>query len=190
MVWYHYSSDNTLTLKSLIDLSCQGHKSYPYKPSGLWLSLDNEWHELQTDIGNKKFIEKLKYKYEVKIRDEFHPKARDKTHPKSGNNHPRLLTISSLEELNAFNEKYKVNLEDVDNDKEHYDIYNDDFGVLFPYWEKVCEDYDGMICLNYSEIFRQMLEENDERMPWWHWLDINCACIWRPSKLVKEITLS
>lgn len=178
MVWYHYSSDNTLTLESLIDLSCQGHKSYPYKPSGLWLSLDDEWHELQTDIGNEKFIKKLKYKYEVKLLDEG-----------DLGSIPRLLTISTLEELNTFNEKYKVTLEDVDNDKEHYDFYNDDFGVIFPYWEKVCEDYDGMICLNYGEIFGQIIEENSERMPWWSWLDINCACMWRPSKAVKSITL-
>jgi hypothetical protein len=172
MFWYHYSAKNNLRLDNLYDLDCEGHPSYPFKPSGLWLSLNDEWYELQTDIDDERFVKKLKYKYEVKIRPDAN-----------------LLKITTLEELNTFNEKYKVTLEDVSNDKEDYRIYNDKYGVLFPCWEKVCEDYDGMICLNYDEIFGQIFKENPKRMPWWNWLDINCSCIWRPSKVISSLNL-
>jgi hypothetical protein len=147
----------------------------PYEKDVEKIQTYDEWYNFQMDINNEKFVKKLKYKYEVKIRPDAH-----------------LLKITTLEELNTFNEKYKVkieDLEDVNNDKEDYRIYNDKYGVLFPYWEKVCEDYDGMICLNYNEIFGQMFKENPERMSWWNWLDINCACIWRPSKVISSMKL-
>lgn len=102
MVWYHYSNDNTLSLESLYDLPSKGHKSFPFKPSGIWLSLNDEWYKLQTEIGNEKFLNKIKYKYEVKIED-F----------KESNTHGvKLLVIDNLEKLQAFDEKYKLKYSD------------------------------------------------------------------------------
>lgn len=174
MVWYHYSKDSDLSLDKLIDLPSDNHSSYPFKPSGLWLSLNDEWYDFQTDMDDKKFVEKLKYKYEVKFDLE---------------KRKRILIINTLEKLQAFDEKYKI---DMDNkSKEDYngnlEAVNKILPGRFPDWEKVCEDYDGMVCTNYTDIL--ISGKLIEKMHWWSWLDINSACIWRPTKVVKEILI-
>jgi hypothetical protein len=183
MVWYHHSNDNTLTLKSLYDLSSKGHKSFPFKPAGLWLSLDDEWYELQTEIGSEKFVKKIQYKYEVTLKDVEEPNV-------------RILVLDTVEKLQAFDEKYKMKLHDDLSEEENerikkvhggLDSVKNFFPGRFPDWEKVCEDYDGMICTNYGEIL--MSGGLIEKMHWWSWLDINCACVWRPSKVVKSFII-
>ena len=188
MPWYHYSKDKNLTLKSLYDLPSTSHPSFPFKPSGLWLSLDDEWYTLQTEIDNEKFIKKLKYKYEVEL---------EKADFKDSNTYgARILVIDSLEKLQAFDEKYKIQDSDTltETQKERIkqvhgdlDSLKDFFIGKFPDWERVCEDYDGMICISYQEILGA--GGLIEKMHWWSWLDINCACIWRPSKVIITFKL-
>lgn len=183
MIWYHYSSDKTLSLESLYDLPSTGHKSFPFKPSGLWLSLNEEWYIFQNEGRGENFIGKNKYKYEVEFLDILNTIDN------------RILVIDTLEKLQAFDEKYKIQIsDDIPEEKERYekvhgglDSVKNFFPGRFPDWERVCEDYDGMICVNYEEIL--MSGGLIEKMHWWSWLDINCACVWRPSKVIKDINI-
>jgi hypothetical protein len=170
MSWYHYSSKNSLKLDNLYDLDYEDHISYPFKPSGLWLTLEEEWFKFQNEIGDDNFIKKLKYRYEVELKDY---------------KELNILIIQNDEDLKIFDYKYKDTSKDIEF---HYDSY----GPTFPDWKKVCQDYDGMICLNYQDILSSTYitpEKYKMRKHWWFWLDINSVCIWRPSKILKEIKL-
>ena len=178
MSWYHYSKDNKLSKKTLYDLESKDHPSYPFKPSGLWLSLNEEWYEFENDTSNQNFIQKYKYEVDFDTSNE------------------RILVIDTLQKLKDFDEKYKLQIHESLTNKDHDQMKQIHGGLQslknffpdrFPNWEKVCEDYDGMVCTNYTEIL--MSGCLIEKMHWWSWLDINCCCMWRPSKVIKDIKL-
>jgi hypothetical protein len=178
MYWYHYSANKFLNKDSLYDLPSYNHKSFPYKPSGLWLALENEWYKLQTEIGDEKFLKKLKYKYQVKIKPDS---------PET-----KLLVISCIQDLIDFDQKYKLDPEEYENPQSIKDFYYDEYGPTFPEWQRVCEEYDAIIFLNHDSIITNeyiMPEKYKIRYHWWYFLDINSACIWRPSKVISEINL-
>lgn len=67
--------------------------------------------------------------------------------------------------------------------------YGDSDGAID--WAAVSGDYDGIWFSNYPTVRRAAMKEADRHhYTWFIAVDINSACIWRPSRVIKSITKS
>ncbi len=151
MPYFHYSNEVLSKDKLYDDLSSEDDIG---KPTGLWLSCNNEWKEFVDNSGMKELeLFDINYEYEVEIDDS------------------KLLKINTYEDLMEFINKYKINKE-----------------IIFD-WTEVKKDYDGIIFNNYRNIKYKLLSDKNMIL-WYYAIDINCACIWRPTKVVKKVILN
>ena len=171
MVWIHYSKKPIEKL--LNDSECNNQRPTP-KPLGLWLSKDTEWLEwMKSEMPQ--WVKKVKYIYKISIK-------------KNAN----ILKISSFKDLVDLHNKYmnKYRFNSVFEDDDMFEPYTYEID-----WKRVCSDYDGIIFTNYYKILEKVnkLSENSKYyrtvFEWYHTLDINSACIFRPSKTISKIEL-
>lgn len=169
MVWIHYS--NKSIEKLLDDDNCSKQRPTS-KPLGLWVSKNTEWLEwMESEMP--RWAKSVKYIYKISIK-------------KNAN----ILRISSFEDVLELHNKYMYRIKNNLKDTSlfgPYDYYID--------WKKVCQDYDGIIFTNYQKIqekIRKISKDNKQyrtEYAWYHTLDINSACIFRPSKVISKFEL-
>ena len=173
MVWIHYSKKPIEKL--LNDDSCI-YQTLEFKPEGLWLSKNSEWLEwMESDMPE--WVEEVNYIYKISIK-------------KNSN----LINISSFKDLENFQDKYmiKANWETIPN---FWDITKYESSVYLINWKKVCSDYDGIVFTNYYKILEKINKiskdnkHNLTKFLWYHGLDVNSVCIFRPSKVVSKFEL-
>ena len=63
------------------------------------------------------------------------------------------------------------------SNKKKFDLYE-----FYKSKHAVSDDYDGIIITNYNK-------SKENGYGWYSLIDINCACIWRPSKCIEKFTL-
>lgn len=81
-----------------------------------------------------------------------------------------LCIIDSFESLNAFQEKYQ-------KEDSHID------------WQTVACDYDGICFENYYDVKKDYLYTSKSiKGIWILGIDVNSACIWNPSNVIKDWT--
>ncbi len=83
----------------------------------------------------------------------------------------KLLIIDSVDSLNRFQKKYGTKS-----------------GIN---WEKVAHDYPGIYFTNYDEVKYQTLSgfSTDYATYWFQAVDLNSACVWRPSEVITKFEL-
>lgn len=173
MVWIHYSEE---TIEKLLDDDACIKQHFHFKPFGLWLSKDSEWLEwMKSEMPE--WIEEVNYIYKISIKK-----------------NTNLLKISSFEDVVKLHNKYMVKANFVNPPE----IWNEEIFEPYLYfinWKKVCQDYDGIIFTNYQKIqekIRKISKDNKQyrtEYAWYHTLDINSACIFRPSKVISKFEL-
>jgi hypothetical protein len=173
MVWIHYSKKS---IEKLLDDDTCIYQQLEFKPEGLWLSKDSEWLEY-AKIELPERFKNINYIYKISIK-------------KNSN----LLKISSFKDLEIFQDKYMIKT-DWTSIPNFWDITKYESSLYLINWIKVCQDYDGIIFTNYKKILEKIIEisknnkHNMTKFLWYHSLDINSACIFRPSKIVSKFEL-
>jgi hypothetical protein len=92
-----------------------------------------------------------------------------------------VITIQTFDELNKFIDKYGV-MQKINERRE-----------LWINWDDVCGKYDGIIFKNYNDILKKIYTYPEEiqntKYIWYHTIDVDCACIFRPSKVISSFEL-
>jgi hypothetical protein len=165
-MYYHYST-KPLSLSDLQDIDTPTTFSFidfdGEKPGGVWLSDGIEWETKDHRINQM-------YKYKVTLKS-----------------NAKLLVIETVTDLqnvtknygffknrSTFLIKWNNNLKFRPSSEMFIEMYNKK--------QAMSDDYDGIVIKNYDK-------SKDDGAGWYRLIDINCACIWRPSKCIKEWTL-
>ncbi len=174
MVWIHTSRSR---IDSLLDdaasNNCAKQHKYMMKPAGLWLGYGNSWLNWQK-IEMPEWYDSIKFIYKMNFMKDIN-----------------VLTINSLEDLNNFIDTYG------------YTFKQNSFKTNLIDWKKVCEKYDGIIFKNFDKIkekiyppfmmdynqFRKAYELYWEKYSWYSFIDIDSACIFRPSQVISSFSL-
>lgn len=128
------------------DLTGKRQKPQPdYKPKGLWISDDGAWKEWCQDESFN--LECLAFEADIILK----PDA-------------KILTLSSVIDLDAFHDKYKAPILDIPGMKKI-------FGIK---WNEVAKDYQGIVIAPY--IWERRLE--GEAHTWYYGWDVASGCIW------------
>jgi len=173
MVWIHTSKKK---IEKLIDdTDCK--KQYIFiRPFGLWLALGSAWLDwMNSEMPEWKKAVKHVYKFNFK---------------KDIN----VIKISTFDELVKFHDKYVVKTFSHEyNGEKFFDYFID--------WPRVCKDYDGIIFSNYNKIKSYIydLKQNEIMLKiptfrskshhiynWFGFIDIDSACIWKPSAVISS----
>lgn len=138
------------------DLKDVKRQRIDFKPKGLWLSYDEEWLEFSLDMPHPEQISSWNT-YEVEI------------------DQKNLLQVDSYEKAKEVAENYSR---------------GESNGIKLINWNMVARDYDGIVVSNYQEIMekfnKELYKTKSVKYAWIQTFDINCACIWKPSKVVKK----
>ena len=211
--YYHYSIKpvNLQDLKDIDSVDFENLKENEFKfidfdgvkPGGLWLSQGNKWEH--------KIPKNTYYKYEVTFKKDIEfvepdpPIKNDEpifAFSNRTNTTPRIVVIDTDVHVNRLTLKYYIlkkpsspfikwnhnkvirpqenNNTDVHSkksNKKKFDLYE-----FYKSKHAVSDDYDGIIITNYNK-------SKENGYGWYSLIDINCACIWRPSKCIEKFTL-
>jgi hypothetical protein len=146
-------------IKDVYDIDCKKQTKSYFKPFGFWISKNSEWETWLNENFEGVSTWGYKYKYKITFRRNIN-----------------VLKILTFDDMKKFTEKYGVKYKG----KNKYMSAN---------WKKVCEDYDGIFFENYDKI-RSYLWKNEliDIYSWYLSLDVNSACIFRPSEVISKIT--
>ncbi len=110
------------------------------------------------------FRKKPKYNYKINFKKDIN-----------------IITIENINQLKEFHDEYRIHDKAI-----NYTLIN---------WEKVCSLYDGIVFKNYDKIKMESYnlldtsEKSFKEYLWYHMIDVDCACIFRPSKVISSFSL-
>jgi hypothetical protein len=88
----------------------------------------------------------------------------------------KILKLDTLKKLLKFQKKYRT--------KYIYEYQN------HINWKKVCKDYDAIFFTKFYEVLKNLHKSVDEiefqKYEWYKYMDLNSACIFRPSLVVSK----
>lgn len=159
MKFSHYSKANEeLTMRGLQDVERQPVKDV-VKPKGLWLSVDGPYDWLEWCRGEQFGHYDLRQEVTLRSNAIVYP----------GHPHERgVLHMDRAAHLSAFTKYYRGRM------------YTGDLGCWID-WQKVAQDYDGVIIAPYQWSSRMDLI-------WYYPWDCASGVIWRPTKWVESIS--
>ncbi len=165
MPWIHLSNKPVEELVD--DETCsKQYKKSGMKPFGLWLGMGNDWlNWLESEMPNRRKDVKYKYAFYLK---------RD----------ANLLIVDSVADINNLIKNY--------GDKS--------IKFLTIKWKEICKEYDGVIFRNFNKNKKQLITpymQKDkinlmtyhDKYGWYDSIDVDSACIFRPSKVVSSYKL-
>lgn len=146
MRFFHYSTRKILRMRS----RRHQEETRPYKPDGLWVSYYDDWASWVTSETSWKLG---KYVYEVVL----NPDA-------------KLLYMSTLAELEAFDKKYGFPL-----------LPQFPLGRIRSIeWSRVTQEYDGIIIAPYVYPARHTFH-------WYYGWDVGSGCLWHRNAVTELI---
>lgn len=167
--FFHYSGCEINELRNDFHDLHRQHCNIFGKPHGLWFSVEDYPEDMnwRTWCEAEEFrLECLKFRYRVKIR-----------------HNSDILVLSSSEDIVGFSRKYAGN-DPIDFKKYTQDFSRPDYIYIID-WNKVMEDYDGIIIAPYQWSCRLM----NPTTSWYYGWDCASGCIWNLD-VIESLILS
>lgn len=150
----HYTAKPIDALRPIEQPSMEAGEGSPYKPRGLWLSVDGDEDWRSWCEGNDFALDTFKHHYRVHLRSDCN-----------------VLRLTSESDILDFTDKYNKPFAYPGRSVSDY------FGCYID-WPRVAQDYQGIVIAPYCWPLRL-----DPRTHWYYGWDCASGCIWDPSAI-------